>query len=96
MSELPKLKNNEIVYSTEKKQIKRISSGLLIRQVIAFFSFEKGYLHSLFLLFKNPGEHIRAYLSIKRDRLINPFKFYFIGAAIYWIYQPNCATHTGQ
>lgn len=83
MSELPKLKDDEVIHSTTKKEIKRISLNLLMHQVFAFFNFEKGYLNSLLLVFKNPGQHIRAYLSTERNRLVNPFKFYFIGASLY-------------
>lgn len=83
MSELPKLKNGDVVNSTTKKEIKRISLNLLMQQVFAFFNFEKGYLNSILLLLKNPGKHIRAYLSTERERLVNPFKFYFIGASLY-------------
>lgn len=83
MSELPKLKDDEVLHSTTKKEIKRISLNLLMRQLFAFFNFEKGYLHSILLLLKNPGKHIRAFLSTERNRMVNPFKFYFIGASLY-------------
>ena len=83
MEDLPKLKDGEVVYSTDKKEIKRLTFSLLINQAFSFFNFEKGYLNSIYLLIKNPGKHIRAYLSIQRERLINPFKFYFISGSIY-------------
>ncbi len=83
MDKFPKLKDGEVVSFTSKKEIKRISLHLLMRQIFAFFNFEKGFLNSLWLVVKNPGQHIRAYLSTERDRLINPFKFYFIGASLY-------------
>ena len=83
MADLPKLKDGEVVYSTDKKEIKRLTFSLLINQAFSFFNFEKGYLNSIYLLIKNPGKHIRAYLSIYRERLINPFKFFFISASIY-------------
>lgn len=80
---LPKLKDDEVVHSSTKIEIKRLTFNLLIKQIFTFFNFEKGYLNTIYLLVKNPGEHIRAYLSIERERLINPFKFYFVGASIY-------------
>lgn len=83
MADLPKLKDGEVVYSKTTKEIKRLTFSLLIKQIFEFFNFEKGYLNSIYLLIINPGRHISAYLSIKRERLINPFKFYFIGASIY-------------
>lgn len=83
MDKFPKLQDGEVVSFTSKKEINRISLHLLMRQIFAFFNFEKGFLNSLWLVVKNPGQHIRAYLSTERDRLINPFKFYFIGASLY-------------
>lgn len=83
MADLPKLKDGDVINSTQEKEIKRLTFNLLMHQIFTFFNFEKGYLNSIYLLVKSPGEHIRSYLSIERERLINPFKFYFLGASIY-------------
>lgn len=83
MSYLPKLKDNEVVKISDKKEIKRFTFSSLSNQVFQFFNLEKGFLNTIKLLIQNPGKHIQAYLGIHRDRLVNPFKFYFVSAALY-------------
>ncbi|GGE36301.1 DUF3667 domain-containing protein [Psychroflexus planctonicus] len=83
MSYLPKLKDNEVVKISEKNEIKRFTFSSLSNQVFQFFNLEKGFLNTIKLLIQNPGKHIQAYLSIHRDRLVNPFKFYFVSASLF-------------
>ncbi|GEM_PF-3869572 len=83
MKKLPKLKDDDVISVTSKKELRRISVHLLLNQILSFFNFEKGYSKSLLLLLKHPGNHIKSYLSVERNQLTNPFKFYFIGATLF-------------
>lgn len=83
MADLQKLNNDDEIKVTEEQTIKRFTFSSLSKQVFQFFNLEKGFLHTLKLLILNPGKNIRAYLSIYRNQLVNPFKFYFVSASLY-------------
>lgn len=85
MKDLPKLENDDKITIKEEKEVERYTFSLLGRQVFQFFNLEKGFLHTVKLLVINPGKHIKAYLSIDRDRLINPFKFYLVTGAVFFL-----------
>lgn len=83
MKVLPEPANDDKITVNEDNKVERITFSLLGKQALQFFNLEKGFLHTLKLLVINPGKHIRAYLSLDRDRLINPFKFYLVTGSIF-------------
>ena len=85
MEDLPKLEDDDKITVREEKEVERFTFSLLGMKVLQFFNFEKGFLPTVKLLVINPGKHIKAYLSIDRDRLTNPFKFYLVIGALYFL-----------
>lgn len=84
MKDLPKLNDDDKITIIEEKEIERFNFSTLRRQFSQFFYLEKGFLQTAKLLILRPGNHIKAYLSIHRDRLVNPIKFYLVTASIYF------------
>jgi len=65
-----------------EKSGERLTSQFVWREFFAFFSLEKGSLHTLARLCRNPGKTIHAFLDGERERLTNPIRFLLMACAV--------------
>jgi hypothetical protein len=59
----------------------RVSMHMVWEELLAFASLEKGTLHTIYRLLRNPGRTISTYLEGERGRLTNPLRFLAMSTA---------------
>lgn len=65
------------------KSLKRIDGHYIIHEIEHVLHFERGILFTIRALVTNPGESIRNYFSVDRNRLVKPVIFIIVTSLIY-------------
>ena len=76
-------------------QIERVSMKRIGAAILAVLNLERGLFYTLKCLLMSPGETMRTYLFIERERLLDPVKLLILAVAVYLFFTFNFTPETG-
>ncbi len=70
----------------QKTGTRKFDLNYLSNELVHLVDFDRGFFHTLYLLVRNPGLHIREYIQGRRIGFSNPFKlFVILGMVTTWL-----------